>query len=153
MRVNTIALCLLLSCLLIAGAGCTTPKANIAAPEGFAEYTKSEPYKAISPEGVVYRVRTEKNEPYAELPFWKEAFKKRMLDAGYVFLSESTIKAGGREGYLLELTAPLGTLDYTYLTAIFVDKQTITIAESAGDVLHVKKRRKAILAAIEHIKF
>jgi len=141
---------IVLAGLLLICAGCVTT-ATHATPEGFAEYTESDTYKAISPEGVVYRVRTEKNRPYAELAFWKEALKKRMMDAGYVFLRESTITAGEREGYLLELTAPLDQSDYGYMMAIFVNNEEIIIAEAAGEVLHLKERRQAILSAIEKL--
>ncbi len=40
-------------------------------PNGWASYQNAPHIKAVSPEGVVYRVRVEKNEPYAELPFLK----------------------------------------------------------------------------------
>lgn len=122
-------------------------------PDGFARYEKEKGYKAVSPEGVVYRVRYEENKPYAELSFWKEALKKRMLDAGYIFLSESDIKAGEDKGYLLELTAPMGEQDFTYLIAVFVKKKEIMIAEAAGEVLLLSKHRKSIVAAIERLTF
>ena len=122
-------------------------------PAGFARYTKAENIKAVSPEGVVYRVRTEDNKPYAELPFWKEALKKRMLDAGHVFLDEAPVSADAVPGYLLELTAPHGRADYTYLMAVFVRDKKIIIVESAGEVTHITRRRKAILTAIKALKF
>lgn len=120
-------------------------------PEGFAPYTDSSQVKAVSPEGVVYRVRREAHQPRAELTFWKEALKNRMLDAGYIFLAEAPISAGERPGYLLELTAPHGPQDLTYLTAIFVREREIVIVEAAGEVTAFAPRREAILQAIRSL--
>src|SRR4051812_32282549 len=82
-------------------ASCSTFDAH--APQGFAEYDHGSGFRAVSADGVMYRVRSVKNEPKAELPFWREALKKRMLDAGYRFQSEASVKAANGEGYLLEL--------------------------------------------------
>jgi hypothetical protein len=122
-------------------------------PAGFAPYTQTTKIKAVSPEGVVYRVRSEDNKPFAELTFWKEALKKRMLDAGYIFLNEAPIEADAQEGYLLELTAPYGQQDYTYLVAVFVHGKKIIIAEAAGEVGDLAARRTAVLEAIQNLKF
>lgn len=121
-------------------------------PAGFAAYTDTREIKAVSPEGVVYRVRREDNQPPAELPFWKEALKRRMLDAGYIFLGEAPITAGAQPGYLLELTAPYGQQDATYLTAIFVRAREIVIVEAAGEVGALTRRRAAILEAIGRLE-
>ncbi len=121
-----------------------------AAPEGFAAFDKDADFRAVSPEGIVYRVREETNKPEADLPFWKEALKKRMLEAGYAFFAESEIKAAsGEPGYLLELSAPLGARDYSYLVAIFAMGAHIVIGEVAGEVVQVKNRHDAILTALQ----
>jgi len=140
--------------LVSAMVGCVAHEA-VLPPTGFARYSDSREFKAVSPEGVVFRVRSEENKPFAELPFWKEALKKRMLDAGYIFLREAPITAvaaNDQPGYLLELTAPLGEEDYTYLTAVFVRGKKIVIAEAAGEVTDLDSRRDAILAAIQGLK-
>lgn len=142
--------------ILYLAAGCvhtTAPSAGKLIPEGFARYTKARQIKAVSPEGVIYRVRSEDNKPFAELPFWKEALKKRMLDAGYIFLREAPIQADAQEGYLLELTAPYGQQDYTYLMAVFVLKKKIKIVEAAGEVSDLAAHRAAIFEAIQSLKF
>ena len=126
----------------------TTPATR---PEGFAAYPPNEAFKAVSPDGVVYRVRREPNKPYAEMAFWKEAMKKRMLDAGYRLSSEAPLPAGPRQGYLLELTAPHGPLDYGYMIAIFVEKESIQIAEAAGEVQALAKQRPAVLKAMANL--
>ncbi len=78
--------------------------------------------------------------------------KKRMLDAGYIFLNEAPIEADAQEGYLLELTAPYGQRDYTYLMAVFVRGKKIIIAEAVGEVSDLAARRAAILEAIQNLK-
>jgi hypothetical protein len=144
---------LLLAFCLATGCVHTFVKNGNLIPEGFAPYTKAREIKAASPEGVTYRVRSEDNKPFAQLPFWKEALKKRMLDAGYIFLNEAPIKTDGEKGYLLELTAPYGAQDYTYLVAVFVREKKIVIAEAAGEVGDLSARRDAIVEAIQNLKF
>jgi len=142
--------CLLLLLLSLLG-GCKSFTAQ--APNGFATYDKGGAFRAVSPDGVIYRVRDEKNKPQAELAFWKEALKKRMLDAGYRFVAESDVKAGDASGYLLELNAPQGSQDYTYLTALFVEGDRLVIVESAGEVTRFKARRDVVMEAIGKITF
>lgn len=137
--------------LLVSGVGCTRFQAE--APQGFATYEQKSPFRAVSPDGVVFRVRSEKNKPHAELPFWKEALKKRMVDAGYRFVSEKDIKAGGKDGYLLELAAPLGNQDYTYVIALFQNEEHLVIVESAGEISRFSARRDAVLAALDKLRF
>jgi len=76
-----------------------------------------------------------------------------MLDAGYLFLREAPLTADNREGYLLELTAPYGRQDDTYLVAVFAVKKKIVIVEAAGEVTQLAARRKATIAAIRRLKF
>jgi hypothetical protein len=131
--------------LLLVASGCS----QYPAPEGFAPFDeRREPFRAVSPEGVVYRVRTLENSPPADLAFWREAMKKRMSDAGYVVQKDGEVEASGDKGYLLELAAPLGTRDYAYLVALFVRGDELVIVEAAGEVVKLTARRDAILGAI-----
>ena len=144
---NRISAVMLFLCLV----GCKHAVANL--PQGFAPYASGAPwqdFRAVSADGVVFRVRETPNEPVAELAFWKEALKKRMLEAGYTFLSERDIKAaGGEPGYLIELTAPLGDRDYVYLIGVFRNRSHLIIAEAGGDVVTLEKRKKDIVSAME----
>jgi hypothetical protein len=145
----------LLAVVLGAGAIITVwlwPDFRATAPQGFADYDDWFGFRAVSPEGVVYRVRAEDNDPKAELSFWREALKKRMLDAGYTFISDGDIKANGRAGYLLELAAPQGPMDYSYLVALFVDGDKLVVAEVAGEVTKVRGRRQELVSAISAIR-
>ena len=128
------------------------PEFKATAPQGFAAYGDWFGFRAVSPEGVVYRVRAEANEPKAELAFWREALKKRMLDAGYTFIAEGDIRASDKAGYLLELAAPQGPMDYSYLIGLFVDGDSLVIAEVAGEVTKVRDRRKDVVTAMSAIR-
>ncbi len=130
--------------------GCRTlPPSH--APSGFAAYTDETPFRAVSPDGVMYRVRTTENKPFAELTFWKTALKKHMTESGYRFMAESDISADNLTGYQLELTAPQGDKDFTYLITLFVKGDTLIISEAAGDITRFKEHRKAIDEAIKKI--
>ncbi len=122
------------------------------APAGFAAYDDWSQFRAVSANGIMYRVRTGENEPQAKLKFWSEALKKRMLDTGYAFIRDGAIKAGNEPGYLLELAAPVGQQDYSFLVAVFVRGSDLIIAEAAGEVTRFAKHRDAVVAAIGKIR-
>lgn len=145
-RTENWALSALSTVLLLGVAACGTLRS--AAPVGFAAYDANDPFRAVSPDGVVFRVRSEGNEPEARLPFWKEALKKRMIDAGYVFVTDGEVKAAHETGYLLELAAPLGQQDYSYLLAVFDRGANLVIVEASGEVTKFRPRREAVVAAI-----
>ena len=125
------------------------------APRGFAAYedsAASQRFRAVSSDGVMFTVRSERHKPQAELSFWHEALKSRMLAAGYALVGEQEIEASGTSGQLLELAAPLGALDYSYLVALFVTQRRIYIAEAAGEVTRLNAHKSAILDAIRAIE-
>ena len=76
------------------------------APEGFAAFDDFGDFRAVSADGVMYRVRVEENDPEATLDFWKEALRKRMENAGYRVVAEQDLTAA-RPAYLLQLAASL----------------------------------------------
>lgn len=130
--------------------GCKTLPKN--APKGFAVYDGSDPFCAVSPDGVMFRIRTAENKPFAELPFWKTALKKHMVDSGYRFVSESDITTDNLTGYQIELSAPVGDKDQIYLIALFVKGDTLIIAEGSGEITCFNKHKDAITDAIKKIK-
>lgn len=138
-----------LALALFMAVGCDSFKAT--APEGFAAYEGNRPFRAMSPDGVVYRVRNVSDSQDATLAFWQEALKKRMLDAGYTFLREGEAKSASGDGYVLEVTAPYGVRDYTYLMAVFKKDKHLVVVESSGEVTTFEKRRPQVMAAIEKL--
>ena len=143
MRTSTLLAC----CLALTA--CHTVDAE--APEGFAAFDDWSQFRAVSADGVMYMVRAEDNDPEAKLDFWKEALKNRMKDAGYTFVAEEDLE-GKLPGYLIELAAPVGEQDYSYLVAIFVRGGDIIVAEASGEVTHFAGRRGAVVAALGKIK-
>lgn len=132
---------------LVAVTACGTVRGS--APEGFAVYEPAaESFRAVSSSGVTYRVRHVDHEPRAELKFWREAMKKRMTDAGYVFQREGELEGAIMKGTLLEVAAPLGQQDYAYLIAVFDAGPKLVIVESAGEVTKLTAAREAVLAAM-----
>ncbi|MFC1584274.1 hypothetical protein ACFL5V_01865 [Fibrobacterota bacterium] len=137
-----------LSILLWGCAGFQAPP-----PAGFAEYKGRLVYRAVNPGGVVYRVKTTDNEPYAELKFWREAMISRMKDAGYKVIDTTAISISGKQGALLEMAAPIGNLDYSYLAAIVPGKKKILIAEASGKVKDLQACRQQLVDAMKGISF
>ncbi len=135
--------------LLLVISGCKTT--TFLAPSGFAAYKGEHPFRAVSPEGVMFRIRTEKNEPVAELSFWKTALKKHMTDSGYRYISENDVVSGNLKGYCLELSAPSGDKDFIYLITVFVEGDSLIIAEASGEVTLFKKRQPDIIEAFNQI--
>ncbi len=118
-------------------------------PEGFSAWKKRSRAKAAAPDGTLFRVRSEKNKQPAELAFWKEAVRERMKAAGYTVVAESDVVANGVEGGLIELAAPIGTEDWTYLVAFFPVGKRVVIAEAAAEVSKFEVHRDAILGSIK----
>jgi hypothetical protein len=121
-------------------------------PAGFAPYRSRKAFRAVSPDGVVFRVRTARHDPEADLAFWKEAMQKRQAEAGYREHSAGDASAGSLPGTLLELTAPWGTDDYTYLVALFPAGKELVIVEAAGEVSRFAARREAVLEAVGRVR-
>lgn len=118
-------------------------------PSGFSAWRRERRYRAASPDGVLFRMRTERHKPRGTLSFWKEAVRERMEAAGYRILAESELEASGHEGGLIELAAPLGTEDWSYLIAFFPRGRKIAIVEAAGEVTTSEAHREAILASLD----
>jgi hypothetical protein len=124
---------------------------EVPVPEGFAAWRKRGRFQAVSPDGVSVRVRSAKNKPLAELGFWEEALKSRMVDAGYKVIHEERLSAAGGPGALLELGAAAGEADQTYLVVVFVKGRRLVIAEATGEAETFRARREAVLAAFKEI--
>ena len=125
-----------------------TTRATAAAPAGFSAWHDHRRFRAVSPDGVMYRVRTTRHKPAATLAFWKEALRERMEAAGYRVTSETERTAGGVAGSWLVLQAPLGTADYTYAVGVFPTPQQLILVEAAGEISDYAARADAIAAAV-----
>lgn len=123
-------------------------RVQVTFPEGFARFRQRSAERAASPDGVLLRVRTTRHKPRADLAFWKEALKNRMTEAGYRFLSEEDLEGG----YLLELMAPMGTEDWSYLVAVVPKGRRLVIVEAAGEAARFQGRRDKVMEAVRTVR-
>ena len=130
---------------------CATPPVAFDTPDGFAQFEDDIPPRAISPEGVVLRVRTVDNDPVQDLAFWSEALERNMTEAGYLLLESGEFESGELGGVFFEWLAPLNDEDWVYLTGIAVTDTVIIIAEAAGPHEHYTGHRDSLLAALSSI--
>ena len=122
-------------------------------PEGFSAWKRKGRYRAASPDNVLFRIRKQRHKPKSSLPFWKESMRERMQDAGYRVQDEQDLDVNGRKGALLELAAPLGNEDWTYLIALFPKRGRLVVVEAAGEIATFEARRQAIIDAIDRLTF
>jgi hypothetical protein len=136
--------------LLLLLSGCLS--LSVEKPEGFAEISPFPSYRAISPEGLRYSVRTVKNYPPQDLGFWGRALKNHLQAEGYVLIRPGEgFEAANREGLLFEWGLPYRNQSYIYLTAIMLWEQDIVIAEAAGEKDLYARYREAILASLRSL--
>ncbi|MFK7930691.1 MAG: DUF4349 domain-containing protein [Myxococcota bacterium] len=124
-------------------------RTTVRAPEGFAPFKRPTRFQAVSADDVLYRVRSVRHKPKAELTFWKEALRTRMVEAGYKVLSEETAANGT---YLLELGAANGPKDQTYLIGIKVTDWHLIIAEATGEAEAFRPHRAALLQSMQTLR-
>jgi hypothetical protein len=121
-------------------------------PAGFANYegVKRGPLKAVSPDGVLFTVRSEANDPKADLAFWREALKTHMSQSGYRIVEDTTCAMGKAPGGLLKLAAPVGDRDYLYWVAFSLSPsgKELLVAEAAGEAKAFRARESEIAAAM-----
>ena len=126
--------------------------AEVPTPDGFAAYANPSRFQALSSDNVVFRVRSERNKPEANLAFWKQALHTRMSEAGYHVLAEENLTANGTDGYLLELGAANGEQDQTYLITLFVHGSRLILVEASGEADTFRQRRDTVITAIKGIR-
>jgi hypothetical protein len=154
---SLVHLTLLFLALLAVGMGLSACSFKAKTPEAFAAYPRGivfkGPFKAVSPEGILFSVRSEKNEPVADLAYWRIAMKTRMSNAGYRVISDSASVMGGQPGALLKLAAPVGNNDYFYWIGISVTGKDILVAEAAGEAKPFLARANEIEKAISAVSW
>lgn len=152
--IKNITSAFLIAGLILVTAGCAKPR--VGKPRGFAEVKGgifSDPvYKAVSPEGMLYRVRTVKNYPAMGLDFWGDTLKNQLINEGYHLSGDGvSLKTDNSDGVMYEWILPYGSSDYIYMTAIILSGKRIIIAESTAQHTVYKKYRGAILDSLKTI--
>jgi hypothetical protein len=126
---------------------------SVVPPEGFAELKGGKSYRAVSPEGMLYRIRSIKNEPQKDLSFWGEALQNHLNKEGYRSNGEGqSFESGDLEGMYYEWILPSGNESYFYLTAILVTDRTITLAEAAAPHSVFTRYRQTLVASLGSIR-
>jgi hypothetical protein len=119
-------------------------------PAGFAPFQGRRLAAAVSPDDVVWRIRTLPNRPHADLAFWSEALRAHLTTAGYHPVgAPAEAVAGDARGSLTEWSAPDGEKDARWLVALFVDGESLHVVEAAGEAGRFPARRQAILDALQ----
>ena len=140
--------------------GCATPSpVAVQAPDGFASYDLGDGrtdtglaptrHLAMSPEGVLFRVRTTPNEPPQTLSFWTEALRTQLTREGYTFLDHSELQSAIGTVSVLRWSAPVGNADWIYLTALGGTGEHLVIAEAAGAVDEIRHYQTALQTSLE----
>ncbi len=142
-----------LAALLFASllAACATPPA-VQRPESFAEQKDKAVYRAVSPEGLLYRVRTVANDPPKDLAFWSEALRIQLVREGYRPIGGAQGFTGAKDGVFYEWGVRYGNEDHVWLTAVLVFGDRIAVAEAGGEHSVYYKHREAILESLKSIR-
>jgi len=141
---------LILSAIFLSS--CATFKAQ--APENFAPYCDcwlEDNFRAVSSDGVLYRVSEYDQEAQASVDFWREAFLLKMKNANYKQEDSLSVTIGGKPalGYIFSFANNTG-LDL-YLVAAVQSKDKMFVVEAAGESVKFENRKKDILDAISKV--
>jgi hypothetical protein len=151
-RVTTILLILLIGGIGVQTISWSSFKAQ--APNNFAAYSggSSDKFRAISSDGVLYRVSAYKQKSEASIDFWKEAFLLKMKNSNYKQEDSLNITIDGKPamGYTFSFANNVGT--DIYLVAAVPVKNKIIVVEATAESEKFNVRKADILEAIDKIK-
>ncbi len=137
------------------GAGSAAPRVTLKAPAGYAEAAAARDgsYRALSPEGLPFLVRSFRNEPAKDLDFWAEALESHLVKEGYRANGEGRrFQAGNLPGSAQEWVVPYGQESYLYLTALLVAGDRILLAEAGGPYKLYADYRQSLQESLESIR-
>ena len=110
-------------------------------------------YRALSPEGLPFRVRAFKNTPEQTLPFWSEALKSHLQKEGYRLAADGrAFQAGSEAGQAYEWVVPYDGESYLYQTALIVTGKRIILAEAAGPYPLFVDYRRSLEESLQSIR-
>jgi len=137
--------------ILLILASCASFKAK--APENFAEYSDSPSgkFKAVSSDGILYRVSEYEQEAEASTDFWREALLLKMRNANYKQEDSLNVSIGGKPatGYIFSFANNTGS--DLYLVAAVQSNKKVFVVEATGEDAKFETRKKDILDAIGKI--
>ena len=121
-------------------------------PRNFAAYeSEGDKFKAISSDGVLYRVSAYEQKSEASMDFWKEAFLLKMKNSNYKQEDSLNITIDGKAaiGYIFSFANSTG--HDSYLVAAVQYKEKMFVVEASGESAKFENRKKDILDAIGSI--
>lgn len=92
-------------------------------------------FRALSPEGLVYRVSATPNQPRAGLAFWSEALQKELSGKGYVLIKTDRQKISQFEREIQQWAIPTSGPAQMYWIWMRAGQKHIVYAESGGSSL------------------
>ncbi len=140
------------------GAGSAALRIALKPPAGYAEAAaardgSSASYRALSPEGLPFRVRAFRNDPAKDLDFWAEALRSHLAKEGYRTNGEGrSFQAGNLPGSAQEWVVPYGQESYVYLTALLVAGDRILLAEAGGPYKLYVEYRQSLQESLESFR-
>jgi hypothetical protein len=135
-------------CVVLLPALVSCKQLVVKTPAGFAALQSADQYAAMSPEGMIYRVRVMHNSPKQSLSFWTEALTNHLQQEGYVPVStDNEFQAGTLRGTFSEWSVPYADDTYKYLTGILVGDETIAVVEATSSHDVYDRHRAAVLKA------
>jgi hypothetical protein len=124
------------------------------APENFAAYNENEgdTFRAISSDGVLYRVSAYKQKSEASMDFWKDAFSLNMRNLNYKQEDSLNISISGKAamGYIFSFANSTG--QDLYLVAAVPNGNKMLVVEASAEREKFNARKADILKAIGEIE-
>ena len=130
---------------------CASFKAQ--APSNFAAFSEEDKkFRAISSDGVLYRVSEYEQKSEASMDFWKEALLLKMKNSNYKQEEELNLTIDGKAaiGYVFSFVNNLGS--DLYLVAAVPAKNKMLVIEASAESEKFISRKNDILEAIGKIK-
>jgi hypothetical protein len=144
----------ILAIFAIAALAVSCASFSASAPNNFAAYSDNngKKFKAISPDGVLYRVSAYEQKSEASLDFWKDAFLLKMKNSNYKQEDSLNIRINGIAaiGYIFSFANNVGS--DLYLVAAVPAKGEFIVVEAAAESEKFNARKNDILEAIGKIK-
>lgn len=112
-------------------------------PETFAAYKDGDNFKAVSPDGVLYRVSEYEQESEASIDFWRDAFLLKMKNSNYKQEEKLTVTD---IAYIFSFDEEL------YLVAAIPKDKKMFVVEASGKKENFNSRKEQILNAISSLK-
>lgn len=129
------------------------------APEGFARYEDStlglpaREFRAISADGVRFRVKAVRNEPAGDAVLWTAALRRSLERKGYRLSESASLRTeDGHDLVVIHGVVGLGGVDYGYALGFSVHDDTVVIAEAGGPQEAMVLHAKEIDAAFRSVK-